>query len=775
VITMNEKTGPELGAASSWTPTNYIVNGQFTETTQLQAALEEIRQDTGCQIVLSFVSSPIHIDSTLAFAASDDTLGDSMAEAIRGSCNNSADAIDLWDILLALRNRAISLLQIKDMLEKLPVFHFLHLFFRDRLDQYADTSPLEIVVLNLRSDSDRFRHRTSVTESGSPPDLLLSIFMVGSVRQSPSDISLQRFKEMILTSLPLTMERQKTLTERLLPFQTAEQQFEYAFDSQTSSRLDSQVYYPLLNTARLTLRCEHAGLFVFSEVERFSLDLHRYLQCECATDPTYLDLIDWTDRSIIWRSFRTGRPHIEQNNLAVPVFHRPLRARAPRPMGVLHLIRQPGNGNLFALPDLLLTQEIAQRIATLRVRNRVYSFLTNMAIGHRSVQPNLTDMTYPRVDSELNADTDMSSLIPWDLGAAQEAVAKVVHDFQELTGALTVTVRLFSVDQQTLIPFAIARMPQLNRSLRAIPFDPTRYLSAHVVWTGKAIIASQETFPGFHDEEPLKPSPLACCSPLFVDGRIVGTLSATADVDRVSDLEGRITIGSWRISSELAAARKRVSDKLLKPALEVSYALHTLRSNSSGVKGIIRNSDFRQFVTPKSRKWIISDLTAIARAYEHVVSIIEDSDSDQSSDTVTLYDVAKRLKAALAKRGKALKRTKQIDLTAYVFDHRVAQSLAKAMEQILQNVPKNAIAIWRVDRIQHAGRPYVRIRTRTPQPVHAALLPYLYQTPFVTDRLHLGSYLAAAFLHTVGGHAFVGNNSHEEGFQTVVEVPEARP
>jgi hypothetical protein len=376
--------------------------------------------------------------------------------------------------------------------------------------------------------------------------------------------------------------------------------------------------------------------------------------------------------------------------------------------------------------------------------------------------------------------------VPFDLLPARTAVGSIINGIREFTRARRVTVRLVSPDQRSLVPFYSCLHTGGVDDLEPVPMDPSAVLAAHVVATGEARAASEQTFPGLGREEPLPgvTDRSAYSVPLRLDGRVVGVLTATVPRQSAEPLEEtatRLAIGALRVGFELVQARKGLVERLLRPSLRASHATHEI------------GDAYNRLLT------VMKEASEPARQVREVIR------SNEPLDNLIKY-VAEQLRLALQNIHLDSAGEAAGEVLGAIVDRQVqgrenltldgsrepgavtlAPATAGVVDLAIEQVLRNAAAYsdggirLRFSTHTHSARDFVRIHVTTPTAIPPGMARYLYLTPFRTrepdqdrTKLHLGAFLAAVFLRSVGGLVFLSQNDPSAGSETVLEVPVAR-
>ena len=468
--------------------------------------------------------------------------------------------------------------------------------------------------------------------------------------------------------------------------------------------------------------------------------------------------------------------------LAVPIRLRHPNSARTAVLGVINVERSFDiDEGPYTTNDLAVVQQLAERFCLLRseallnLAGSSLGELTRRTQGHGPYEWRADRARYKTLSSGPRFFLD----IPIDFRRTRPTLSHSLEQVWTLTRSSSVTIRLLSSDGTRLVRFCAVPSERMHDIAPTIELDDVGSVNAWVGRAGKAChlrdladgptsqtdleahegLKAAMIVRGFHPRSEL-------CFPLFVDGRLVGTMNlestiphAYAETFQVAEAIAEL------VALQLASARRRIRDQVFSLSAATTANTHEIMKAAGGLLARAKHQ-----VSLSS-----GDVQQSAKLIMASVSAMRNPTSDRRRTLAQIIHgaIVRNKLDEYADIDGSLPNAEELSPWATL-------SLQVAFGELLQNAAFGAFGLsnWRLaiscSERSLGGREYWRISLghSVLEPFEPSWLDSLYRRPLVKrgeERVHIGAYVVGALVRSMGGDVYaVQSHGH---FQTVVEIP----
>jgi hypothetical protein len=371
--------------------------------------------------------------------------------------------------------------------------------------------------------------------------------------------------------------------------------------------------------------------------------------------------------------------------------------------------------------------------------------------------------------------------LPPEVFGAQALIGAAVQHAYELTRSAAATVRFLSMDTRSLVLFRKFAYDQSYDEAEIIPLWKQDSVNAWVARTGTECYIKDLTGAGEDQPEltrlfiPLKPAKgirSECCVPIFVNGRIVGTLNLkSAHLDAYSEERYLIRTFAEQIGLSIALARRATEQEILSLTSTTSLNLHEL------LKCRDRLGEMATWNTGDGNGELRGAIVDLTRKLEKCIGLAREDPEQRAGDLAEILgEVIEEIDSTQTFVRWVRRPPRDATLPGPV-----ASALRLAFREVLFNSFNEALLVrdgdvrLYYDEAELGGGRFARISIENP--VQSGLKkPFeaqLYRLPVrhsETDRPHIGAFIAGSLLRAIGGDLYL-SASDKRILKAVLEVP----
>jgi hypothetical protein len=448
----------------------------------------------------------------------------------------------------------------------------------------------------------------------------------------------------------------------------------------------------------------------------------------------------------------TGDELYPYAELAVPIVQSSLGAGGGTVVGVINVEKvRPLDEGYYTYRDLTVLRLTASRLSLWRAHGLLSHFsqsltqLTRNAVG---VSPFARRRPRP--------DHIGPYVVPADAWGAKDVVDQTLNAVYDLTRSHSATVRLLTPDRRALVRFSAFPPARLKDQHGVIEVRDTKSVNAWVARHGRRCYlpnthkdkpyAQYEGLQGHTEARPKTRSEL--CLPIFVSGRLVGTLNLESrHLNGYSDTHDLAAAVVEQVGLAIQHARRAEEQTVFSMSIATTANSHELLKEIDKVR---QAADGRE------------DLVGIA---ETMKSLIDTEEERRPTKNATTAEIVKQVLSDLhfthvfATRSEPPFDVRHVGARALMLQIALVELFRNAYDAAYKVSLKCSLQ-WHATQV--GGRSYLTlhianpIRTRVPE----SKTNVLFRAPvrYKGERLHIGAYTAAALIRSLGGDIYVNRN-----------------
>jgi hypothetical protein len=764
----------------TWTPDDFILNGDYCSVDEIYRAVESLRSALGADdlVLLTFDSRTIL--RSLCLSTSTTPLGKAIEEGFRQR------PFSRGQDYLALDRSMTTAAQLLSTLSRYPTFSRLN-----------DTPPPSNWIL--------------LNDVGSPSDRTLRIAVLGrsaswgtsnAVDVIPAE-GATKLQIMVNGTAIAGVYRDNQITKAINGIRV------HGADGLSSPGKNEQAIGQLLDILREAVAGDGLAWY---ETSRSDQTLYlRFVSCRAGLHPinpislgektvASIEAADRNQPVLITPDLATlqSRWHNVEHSLsstweaggaavdelAMPVPLTPL-GQGSLPAGVLSVAKRRSGkeGAGFGPYDMALVRNAAIRISAVRLEE----LLADTSEAHHSLLVRVTRTVDPHLRdellTELRAPGAGRSAAIYDVECARPHIADIVKLLARLTAADTVTFRALTVHESATADAAfcmqrVAAYPPhvLGDEASIIPLSEDS-VHSWVAKTGQTCYlanvgnpATYSSYPGLHKALSVRPSRSELCLPVFVDDRLAGTLNLESEYrDAFAGVIPLVEAFAAQVALVLRWVRWAIATSTLSLASGLHRRAHEMLQDLDSLSGVAAE-------LPSTDREEVLNITA--RLSNALVG--DEVQSEEPATAKPLAAIFNEVVELLEVRfiEPYLQECTSLISSGSVGAVRAALTDALASAQRHMSREPGSRLVVRCWRRRYGGVDYVDlvVRHQTSRLVPEGLSKRLFRVPIALpgsklQRPHLGSYTAGYLLRSVGGDAFL-RRLGPRSVEIVLSIPE---
>jgi GAF domain len=457
--------------------------------------------------------------------------------------------------------------------------------------------------------------------------------------------------------------------------------------------------------------------------------------------------------------------------LAVPISQAIFGSKQHALFGVINVEKLEGvDVGHYTYADLTHLRNVAQRLCTWRAQGLLSLSGESLAsLTRRYALPLREDPS----DAKAH---EIPSGIPAEFVDARKRIAEIVRRVYQLTRSQSVTVRLMTVDQKSLVRFAAHPPDRMHDRKPSLEIVSDEGINAWVLRNGCECyipnLRHGEAFADFQDlrsDVRVRSTVAELCLPIFVNGRAVGTLNVeSGHKDDYAETRGVVRAVAEQVGLSLDRARRIHEQVVISLSTRRIANVHELMKHRDALRKASGSASIDQ----------------IADGIEKCLSEGRDGYPNEPAPTWEILDsAAKQRNVTKYIRWRGRKPADVWHSEEHTLNLRVAflELLRNAHAAAVTAVSRPLVITLGATSREHGGVRYLVlfIGNPTEEQLPEDLAERLYRVPLRLEedisnsrsgRLHIGAFLAGTCLRSIGGDIYVVSNA-ENRFNVAVEIP----
>jgi GAF domain len=441
------------------------------------------------------------------------------------------------------------------------------------------------------------------------------------------------------------------------------------------------------------------------------------------------------------------RPYAE---LAVPIVQTSLGPGGGTVVGVINVEKvRPLDTGYYTYRDLTVLRLTASRLSLWRAQ-RLHSHFSRSLAGLTRSAIGLSPFTDER-PRQIGP-----GQIPADAWGAKTVIDQTLRVVYDLTRSQSATVRLLTPDRRSLVRFSAFPSDRLSDEFAVITVKERRSVNAWVAREGRQChlrntrqdkaVAEYKGLDGYLDARPKTRSEL--CLPIFVSGRIVGTLNLESQhQDGYANTHDLAQAVVEQVGLALEHARRAEEQTVFSMSLATTANSHELLKAIGHLRAGPR------------------DRAALRALADRMEGLIDTEAQRQAPREATTSEIVSQVLADLNFQSVFPARTPP----PFDIHHSGLETLI--LQVVLTELFRNAHAAalnvslkcslqWHATHV--GGRSYLTLHVANPirYSVAPTTADVLFRSPvrYQGSRLHIGAFTAAALVRSLGGDIYVNRN-----------------
>jgi GAF domain-containing protein len=433
--------------------------------------------------------------------------------------------------------------------------------------------------------------------------------------------------------------------------------------------------------------------------------------------------------------------------LAVPIVQSSFRPRGGNVIGVLNVEKAaPLDSGYYTYRDLAILRLAANRLSLWRAHTLLSEFSRSLA-----------QLTRRNALSSKGATSEESERagtgVPADAWGATPIVDEVLANVYALTRSYSACVRLLTPDRQHLVRFCAHPPERMQDGNRTLAVRNAESVNAWVARNGAVCYLANTNgdnafagYPGLHGYvETHGDTRAELCLPVFVAGRVVGTLNLESKYrDGYADARDLAAAVVEQVGLALQHARRAQEQTVFSMTIATCANVHELLHQADEIKELC---DGRQ------------DLLAIA---ENITRLVDVRSEPAVGGRHTTEEILQRALDSLGyshifhARNEPAIRLRHADVEALMLQL-IFEELLRNAYTAAHKVTLRGSYAWHAAHL--GGRRYLSVTIANP--IRRSVAPEkkeaLYRVPVVydKDRRHIGAFTAGALARFLGGELYI--------------------